>query len=270
MESGIPNHEGLLELTTANLLPGNHTITLQVVDSVGRSDYNSINVTICDVPDAPTVEMVRPIINDAAYEHESFSLVAYGSDGQDLPEDLLLTMSSDLDGEVCTPEIDALGEARCEVELSVGTHVMTFTVTDTDTDTLETSNTSYLVVVSEDEVDNDGDGFTESQGDCADNDVSVYPSAPELCDDIDSDCDRDIDEDATTTFYPDCDGDSDGYSNPDYPDYPDYPEEACSAPSGYVADGADCYDYNADAWPGSSASKSTHCGDGSWDYDCSD
>jgi hypothetical protein len=41
-----------------------------------------------------------------------------------------------------------------------------------------------------DDVDNDGDGFTENQGDCNDNDATIYPGAEEICDDgIDQDCD---------------------------------------------------------------------------------
>jgi hypothetical protein len=41
-----------------------------------------------------------------------------------------------------------------------------------------------------DDIDNDGDGFTENQGDCNDNDTTIYPGAEEICDDgIDQDCD---------------------------------------------------------------------------------
>ena len=40
------------------------------------------------------------------------------------------------------------------------------------------------------EFDNDGDGYTVSEGDCNDNDASTYPGAPEICGDgIDQDCD---------------------------------------------------------------------------------
>jgi hypothetical protein len=41
-----------------------------------------------------------------------------------------------------------------------------------------------------DDIDNDGDSFTENQGDCNDNDSTIYPGAEEICDDgIDQDCD---------------------------------------------------------------------------------
>tara|TARA_Y100000385_G_scaffold4467_1_gene4893 strand:- start:20 stop:1030 length:1011 start_codon:yes stop_codon:yes gene_type:complete len=39
-------------------------------------------------------------------------------------------------------------------------------------------------------IDDDGDGFTENEGDCNDNDAIIYPGAPEICGDgIDQDCD---------------------------------------------------------------------------------
>ena len=43
-------------------------------------------------------------------------------------------------------------------------------------------------------VDDDGDGYTENQGDCDDTDASVNPAATELEDGIDNDCDGEIDE----------------------------------------------------------------------------
>ena len=43
-------------------------------------------------------------------------------------------------------------------------------------------------------VDDDGDGYTENQGDCDDTDAYVNPAATELEDGIDNDCDGEIDE----------------------------------------------------------------------------
>jgi len=117
----------------------------------------------------------------------------------------------------------------------------------------------------DDDYDADGDGYRwDNVGwdDCDDSDPDSSPGSVEVCDGVDNDCDDEIDNGATTTFYPDHDGD--GYGNPDYP------IESCAAPSGYVSDGTDCYDYNAAAWPGSTATSSRHRGDGSWDYDCSE
>ena len=96
--------------------------------------------------------------------------------------------------------------------------------------------------------DADCDGAATAE-DCDDGDDSVNPRAVEVCDGIDNDCDGATDDeddsvDLTTgrTFYRDAD--EDGYGDPDDT------IEACAAPSGYTADGTDCDDEDADAYPG--------------------
>ena len=90
-------------------------------------------------------------------------------------------------------------------------------------------------------LDNDGDGFTVEE-DCDDDDADVSPSAEELCDGVDNNCDGNVDEDVTTTFY--ADADSDGYGNADIT------VQACEAPEGFVSSGNDCDDTEDDSYPG--------------------
>jgi hypothetical protein len=51
--------------------------------------------------------------------------------------------------------------------------------------------------------DGDGDGYGVEDGDCDDSDASIAPGLVDDCDGVDTDCDGDIDEDASS--------DSDGY-----------------------------------------------------------
>ncbi len=49
--------------------------------------------------------------------------------------------------------------------------------------------------------DDDGDGYTENQGDCLDSDRAVYPGVEDGCDGVDSDCDGIVDDDASGDGY---------------------------------------------------------------------
>ena len=91
------------------------------------------------------------------------------------------------------------------------------------------------------DADADGDGWTSGDGDCNDDDASIHPGAPEVCDSIDQDCDDQIDEDVLTTFYYDGDGDEFGDS--------ENTAEACEAPADYVEAGGDCDDDDASISP---------------------
>ena len=46
-------------------------------------------------------------------------------------------------------------------------------------------------------MDADMDGYTQCEGDCDDNDPTVYPNAPEICDGKDNDCDGQMSKSAT-------------------------------------------------------------------------
>ena len=106
--------------------------------------------------------------------------------------------------------------------------------------------------------DADGDGFGDAAlprdacelptghvvnaDDCDDNDPAVHPAAEEACNDLDDDCDGDVDEGLRLTYYADADADGYGAASAPLP--------ACEQPSGYVEDNTDCDDATASAWPG--------------------
>jgi len=79
------------------------------------------------------------------------------------------------------------------------------------------------------------EGYVADNTDCRDDDRSIFPTAVEICNTIDDDCDLAVDEDtALIRFYRDGDNDGSG-------DLDDV-IEACVRPDGYVAVGDDCND----------------------------
>ena len=92
--------------------------------------------------------------------------------------------------------------------------------------------------------DNDGDGWPACT-ECDDADTAVNPDATELCNSVDDDCDGTIDEDDAAdaaTWYADADVDGFGDIRST--------TDACSQPSGHVADSSDCDDTDASVNPG--------------------
>ncbi len=82
----------------------------------------------------------------------------------------------------------------------------------------------------------------EVGGDCDDAEPATHPGGVELCDERDNDCDGETDEDVTTTFYVDADGDGHGgFAGT---------TEACAAPEGYAAATGDCDDSDPEFHPG--------------------
>ena len=89
--------------------------------------------------------------------------------------------------------------------------------------------------------DADEDGFAACE-DCNDADGAIHPDAEEVCNDVDDDCDGEVDDGVLSTFYADADGD--GYGDAEAP------SEACEAPDGTVTDDTDCDDTAATSNPG--------------------
>jgi hypothetical protein len=77
-------------------------------------------------------------------------------------------------------------------------------------------------------------GYVDNALDCDDNAANVYPGNAEVCDWVDNDCNGEIDEFVTITFYADLDGDG-------YGDLTNT-TESCTPPNGFVSDASDCDD----------------------------
>jgi hypothetical protein len=85
------------------------------------------------------------------------------------------------------------------------------------------------------------EGYTDKGKDCDDDDPAVYPGAPEVCNNVDDNCNGVADEGIQKpTFYRDNDGD--GFGGP-------LTILACSAPQGYAEAGGDCNDLNPKIHP---------------------
>jgi hypothetical protein len=88
------------------------------------------------------------------------------------------------------------------------------------------------------------EGFVLNSDDCNDDNINAHPEAEEICDNIDNDCNGEIDENPEyfTTWYLDTDQDGFG-NNSEY-------IESCNQPAGYIDNPGDCDDENPEINPG--------------------
>lgn len=127
-----------------------------------------------------------------------------------------------------TPEVCNSIDDNCNIQIDEG--VLTTYYPDFDNDGF--GNTNLFVQACAPPI-----GFVVFGGDCNDTTALIGPAMPELCNQLDDNCNGQIDEGVTQIYYADLDGDSFGDLNNFL--------ETCTQPIGYTADTTDCDDENA-------------------------
>ena len=84
-------------------------------------------------------------------------------------------------------------------------------------------------------------GHVANSGDCDDNNPAIRPEATEVCDNLDNNCDGQVDEGLSLRWFEDGDGDGHGSTTA---------REACAQPEGYVESSDDCNDGSPRSFPG--------------------
>ncbi|MDP2315763.1 MAG: putative metal-binding motif-containing protein [Pseudomonadota bacterium] len=123
--------------------------------------------------------------------------------------------------------------------------------------------------------DTDGDGYGDLEAgvlacdqpagtvadstDCDDTQAAAFPENPEVCDEVDNDCDGRVDEGATDIILSFEDLDGDGYGNGDIDNI------GCTMPEGWTTEPGDCDETDPAIHPEAEDT----CGDGI-DQDCAD
>ena len=180
-----PDTEGNVDTFYDGLSVGDHVLTMLVTDEENFECSVDTSLHVCAVNDPPVVELTSPEA-DATFANEEILFEATVSDDLTSLDDLLVSWSSDIDGEFNNDGPDALGALSVQYgDLTPGQHLVSLSVDDLCGN--ETTATVAFTVV----VDDDSDGFpVEPWGiDCDDTDATINPGATdEPYDGIDQDC----------------------------------------------------------------------------------
>lgn len=190
--SGNPSFTGNISAPW-NFSIGSHTLTLSAIDTENKTAEQTISFEVVD-GGAPTINIISPATGSAYDGGQSILFEATVGDDLTPVEQLQVEWVSDIQGSLSTTPADSTGNvAFATSALSGGTHNITLKVTDTDS---KQSRKNLQVTINDpNDRDDDGDGWTENQGDCDDRSPLVNPDMQDICDDLDNDCDGKINGD---------------------------------------------------------------------------
>jgi hypothetical protein len=194
---------------TIRLPLGTTTITLVVNDGFEDSQPDSVTITVADdTPPGMSLSASPQALWPPNHKMVPVTIGVSASDNCDpAPSCMISSVASNEpvngkgDGNT-SPDWEVTGDLTADLraERSGGGNGRVYTMTVECTDASDNSSVDTVeVYVPHDQgdvpdlIDDDGDGFSENQGDCNDNDDTIYPGAEEICGDgIDQNC-NDID-----------------------------------------------------------------------------
>ncbi|MEQ1567691.1 MAG: MopE-related protein [Myxococcota bacterium] len=261
LDDAPPDAAGFTHIARS-LPPGNHAITLSVIDAGGLQALASIGISVSPQDVVPSADIAVPLPGATFDPGEEITLAGSASDPNQPPETLTATWSYSVGGGPST-EIasgapnDSGSTTAIWTDAPVGELELRLVVTDDEGNAAE----AQLVVVVKDPYsdDLDHDGVTTLAGDCDDQDPNRSPTLDEVCDGVDNDCndviddkDLDFDEhvDEACTAYPgllpvdDCD-DTHGTVFPGAAEQGDDLDNDCD---GEIDDGLSEYDNDGDCF----------------------
>jgi hypothetical protein len=162
--NSVPADSGTVAFSTSSLSGGLHTVTMIVVDEVGATCADSVDIRISS---PPSVVVTSPVNGSTVGEGQFVVLEGYSVDLEDAEESLTVVWFSSLDGEVGPDNPDSAGfVSGGYVPNLLGTHL--YSLVATDSEGLTGTGTSTLTV-------NGSPGAPI---------VSIGPAAPDTLDDL--------------------------------------------------------------------------------------
>jgi hypothetical protein len=190
--TGNPDTAGTINVPYNELDPGVHTITLTAQDTEGNLATTSVSDIEVVNDGRPYVTITAPLTYSQYWMTDVILFEGSVTDDESDTEVLVYEWRSDQQGVIGSGNPSSVGYVATSATLGAGTHVITLTAIDEDNQVA--TDTIVLEVRDPNDVDQDGDGYTPNQGDCDDTDPNVSPGEPEICDDLDNNCDGYINE----------------------------------------------------------------------------